>query len=72
MSLYYQRELTMKEIGTELGIDESRVSQLHSAALGRLKSRVKEIFDEPETKTPPAYVVAGLEASQSVMVSLAA
>jgi len=72
MSLYYQRELTMKEIGTELGIDESRVSQLHSAALGRLKSRVKEIFAEAETNTPPAYVVAGLGTPQSEPLSLAA
>ena len=33
MRLYYQESLTMKQIGARLGIDESRVSQLHSAAL---------------------------------------
>jgi RNA polymerase sigma factor for flagellar operon FliA len=40
MTLYYQDALTMKQIGARLGIDESRVSQLHSAALTRLRARV--------------------------------
>jgi len=38
--LYHREALTMKQIGARLGIDESRVSQLHSAALIRLHSRV--------------------------------
>jgi RNA polymerase sigma factor for flagellar operon FliA len=38
ITLYYQRELTMKQIGGRLNLDESRVSQLHSAALVRLKA----------------------------------
>jgi RNA polymerase sigma factor FliA len=37
LSLYYARENTMKQIGAKLKIDESRVSQLHSAALNRLR-----------------------------------
>lgn len=37
ISLYYYGEVTMKEIGTELGVNESRVSQLHARALGRLR-----------------------------------
>jgi len=48
VQLYYDEQLTMKEIGQKLGIDESRVSQLHSAALARLRSRVKEIVDHPQ------------------------
>jgi len=37
IGLYYYGEVTMKEIGTELGVNESRVSQLHARALGRLR-----------------------------------
>jgi RNA polymerase sigma factor for flagellar operon FliA len=35
ISLYYYGEVTMKEIGAELGVNESRVSQLHARALRR-------------------------------------
>lgn len=38
ISLYYVEELTMKEIGSVLGVNESRVSQIHSKAVGRLRS----------------------------------
>jgi len=41
MTLYYQHELTMKEIASRLEVDESRVSQLHAEALQRLKARVQ-------------------------------
>jgi RNA polymerase sigma factor FliA len=47
VELYYQQELTMREIGERLGIDESRVSQLHSSALGRLRKRVKDFISNP-------------------------
>ena len=38
MPLYYHGELTMKEVGARLGITESRVSQLHTQAIHRLRS----------------------------------
>jgi RNA polymerase sigma factor for flagellar operon FliA len=38
LSLYYNDELTMKEIGLTLGVVESRVSQIHSSAVVRLRS----------------------------------
>ena len=41
LTLYYYEELTMKEIGKTLSVTESRVSQLHSQALLRLKSSLK-------------------------------
>lgn len=44
MTLYYKQSRTMKEIGACLGIDESRVSQLHSAAIVRLRSRVANML----------------------------
>ncbi len=37
VSLYYSNEMTMKEIGTVLGINESRVSQIHKAALEKMQ-----------------------------------
>lgn len=58
MSLYYEHDLTMKEIGNRLGIDESRVSQIHTAVLERLKSRVRNILNPPRPLIPPAYIVA--------------
>lgn len=41
ISLYYYDELTMLEIGEILGVNESRVSQLHSRAIHRLKARLR-------------------------------
>jgi len=41
LSLYYYEELTMKEVGAVLGIGESRVSQIHSLALVKLRSRLQ-------------------------------
>jgi len=38
LALYYQEELTMKEVGAVLGVGESRVSQIHSIAVARLRS----------------------------------
>lgn len=40
LSLYYDEELHLKEIGAVLGVSESRVCQLHGQALARLRARV--------------------------------
>ena len=40
LALYYNEELNLKEIGLVLGVSESRVSQIHSQAAARLKSRL--------------------------------
>ncbi len=37
IALYYYNEVTMKDIGLELGVNESRVSQLHARAIRRLR-----------------------------------
>lgn len=42
LSLYYHEELNLKEIGEVLSVSESRVSQIHSQALARLKSRMRD------------------------------
>ena len=41
VSLYYSEELTMKEIAQVLGYTESRISQMHSKAMLRLRARLK-------------------------------
>jgi RNA polymerase sigma factor FliA len=43
LALYYFEELTMKEVGAILGIGESRVSQIHSLAVVRLRARMEEL-----------------------------
>jgi RNA polymerase sigma factor for flagellar operon FliA len=44
LSLYYYEELTMKEAGAVLGVGESRVSQIHSLALLRLRTRLQALL----------------------------
>jgi RNA polymerase sigma factor for flagellar operon FliA len=41
MSLYYEEELNLKEIGEVLGVTESRVCQIHGQALSRVRARVQ-------------------------------
>jgi RNA polymerase sigma factor FliA len=43
LSLYYLEELTMKEVGAVLNVGESRVSQIHTSALIRLRSAIKDL-----------------------------
>ncbi len=38
VELYYERDMTMKEIGSVLGVNESRVSQIHKSALERMQN----------------------------------
>lgn len=48
--LYYYEEMTMKEIGATLDLSESRVSQMHSGILDRLKHHLK-----PKSQTQYTY-----------------
>jgi len=45
ISLYYYDELTMKEIGKILKLTESRVSQIHTKAVIRLKGKLRKAFE---------------------------
>ena len=56
IALYYYGEVTMKEIGAELGVNESRVSQLHARALGRLR-------DALGSETTPAAAMQHIRAA---------
>ncbi|HZR30718.1 MAG TPA: FliA/WhiG family RNA polymerase sigma factor [Terriglobales bacterium] len=44
LTLYYRDQLTMAKIGKSLGVSESRISQLHSAAILHLRSRIEELL----------------------------
>jgi RNA polymerase sigma factor for flagellar operon FliA len=46
LSLYYYEDLNLKEIGRVLDVTESRVSQLHTQAVLRLKAKLKHNFDD--------------------------
>ncbi len=48
ISLYYYEDLNLKEIGQVLDVTESRVSQLHTQAVLKLRSRLKSFFDSAE------------------------
>lgn len=58
LTFYYYGELTMRQIADRLNVDESRVSQLHSAALVRLKSSVESMLRRPHAA--PSGVTASL------------
>ncbi len=42
MGLYYEEDLNLKEIGAVMGVSESRVSQLHTQAVARLRTKLRE------------------------------
>ncbi|MDB5903729.1 MAG: polymerase sigma factor FliA [Betaproteobacteria bacterium] len=42
MGLYYEQELNLREIGEVLGVSESRVCQIHTQAIARLRVRLRE------------------------------
>jgi RNA polymerase sigma factor for flagellar operon FliA len=41
LAMYYEQDLNLKEIGEVLGVTESRISQLHSQAVARLRATMK-------------------------------
>ena len=42
MSLYYEQDMNLKEIGAVLGVTESRVCQMHSQAIARLRAKLRK------------------------------
>jgi RNA polymerase sigma factor for flagellar operon FliA len=57
MALYYEQDLNLREIGEVMGVTESRVCQLHSQAIARLRSQI--VGDLPVTKKPRKEKVSG-------------
>jgi RNA polymerase sigma factor for flagellar operon FliA len=62
LTLYHYESLTMKEIGNMLGVVESRVSQIHSSAVLRLRAALGEFAGKKPSKTnrrkAPRMIVA--------------
>jgi RNA polymerase sigma factor FliA len=67
--LYHFQELTMKEVGALLRIGESRVSQIHTSALIRLRTRVPEFLGTvlPQSKPGPLRVSGAVKAQTPAM-----
>lgn len=61
VTLYYEEELTMKQIADRLNVDESRVSQLHTSALVRLKATVKSLLYPREARIRALTPLAPME-----------
>ena len=51
VGLYYYGEATMKQIGAEIGVNESRVSQLHARAIRRLRSALGSVVPSADAAT---------------------
>ena len=56
IGLYYYSEATMKQIGAEIGVNESRVSQLHARAIRRLRDALSSVM--PQSEAAKALVIA--------------
>jgi hypothetical protein len=54
----YFQEATMKQIGAEIGVNESRVSQLHARAIRRLKDALHSSMVPGDAQTATASVLA--------------
>lgn len=63
LALYHFEELTMKEVGAVLGIGESRVSQIHTTALLRLRARLNELLDRKSQPQAASMNRAPLESA---------
>jgi RNA polymerase sigma factor for flagellar operon FliA len=56
IGLYYYGEVTMKQIGAEIGVNESRVSQLHARAIRRLREALGELNPREQVEVRKALV----------------
>jgi RNA polymerase sigma factor for flagellar operon FliA len=63
IALYYHEGLTMKEIGRVMGISESRVCQIHTKTLKRLKEHLDSLGEQRALPTTPRYAPAAGAAS---------
>ena len=54
LALYYFEELTMKQVGTALGIGESRVSQVHGSAVANLRRQMENVLNAGKPATRAA------------------
>jgi RNA polymerase sigma factor for flagellar operon FliA len=53
LGMYYEHDMTLREIGAVLGVNESRVSQIHSAALKTLRQCIRDWTARQERAAVP-------------------
>ncbi len=58
ITLLYRHGLTMKQIAARLHVDESRISQIHSVALGRLKASVDSVLNPRQAKVSESHTLS--------------
>src|SRR5947207_3022601 len=68
IGLYYYGEVTMKQIGAEIGVNESRVSQLHARAIRRLRTALGEMGPQQVAEMRKAF--AEFQAKKPMMAKV--
>ena len=71
IALYYYNEVTMKDIGAELGVNESRVSQLHARAIRRLREALGAEITPVAASTALRDAIAAFEANPKAKMAKA-
>jgi RNA polymerase sigma factor FliA len=73
IGLYYYAEATMKQIGAEIGVNESRVSQLHARAVQRLRKALgADCSAEEAARALRPAIIAFQQSQRAVQARLAA
>jgi RNA polymerase sigma factor for flagellar operon FliA len=72
IALYYYGEVTMKQIGTEIGVNESRVSQLHARAIRRLRGALGGQFGAAQAQEVRAVLLEFTRKPRAAKAVLAA
>src|SRR5499433_2279398 len=72
IGLYYYGEVTMKEIGAEIGVNESRVSQLHARAIRRLRDALGEMNPQKIAEMRRQLIAFAIKKPQMVKADIPA
>src|SRR5207302_2320424 len=70
IGLYYYGEVTMKQIGAEIGVNESRVSQLHARAIRRLRDALGDMNPQQVAEIRRALVAFAAQKPKMVKAEL--
>jgi RNA polymerase sigma factor for flagellar operon FliA len=70
IALYYYGESTMKQIGAEIGVNESRVSQLHARAIRRLRDALGSFMPQQEAAQVMRTAILEFHKPKAVKASL--
>jgi RNA polymerase sigma factor FliA len=72
IGLYYYGEVTMKQIGSEIGVNESRVSQLHARAIRRLRDALGDMNPQKVAEMRRQLIAFAARKPEMVKASLPA